>query len=215
MPPSSRFELVIFDCDGVLVDSETISNRVFAELLTSEGLPLTPAETMRRYMGRSTASCRALIEVELGRSLDDSFFALVQARTFEAFQRELRAVDGIADALDCIPIPACVASSGEHEKMRMTLGLTGLLPRFEGRLFSATEVARGKPAPDLFLHAAAQMGAEPGRCAVVEDSPLGVAGAVAAGMTPFGFAWHGRAETLAAAGARVFDRMAELPELLE
>jgi HAD superfamily hydrolase (TIGR01509 family) len=212
--PSSRFALVIFDCDGVLVDSERISNRVFAESLAAEGLPLTPAETMRRYMGRSMASCRTLIEAELGRRLDDAFFAEVQARTFQAFHRELRAVDGIAEALERIATPVCVASSGEHEKMRTTLGLTGLLPRFEGRLFSATDVARGKPAPDLFLHAAARMGADPARCAVVEDSPLGVEAAVAAGMTPFGYAWHEDPAALSDAGARVFDRMATLPGLL-
>ena len=181
-------EAVIFDCDGVLVDSEPSANAVLTALIRDLGLETTPEETMAAYMGRSWASCMGILERRLGvpppADLHDRYRAAVE----EVWRRELRPVPGIVAALDAIDLPACVASSGEHERMRLTLGLTGLLPRFEGRIFSATEVARGKPAPDLFLHAAARMGFEPARLA-----PAGA---------------------LADAGGEVFDDMASLPELL-
>lgn len=211
------WDLVIFDCDGVLVDSEPISNRVFTEMLNDIGVRTTLAETMRDFVGRSMKSCLEIIEARLGRGVPADFEATLQARTFAAFHGALDAVPGVAaalDALDAAGVPTCVASSGEHAKMRTTLGLTGLLPRFEGRLFSATEVPRGKPHPDLFLHAARRMGADPSRCAVVEDSPVGVRGAVAAGMRVLGFAARSEPALLAEAGAAVFDDMARLPALL-
>ena len=207
--------LVIFDCDGVLVDSEPISNRVFCEMLNEIGLPFTFDETVRTFVGRSMASCLDLVAERLGRRPPDGFAAEMAERTFAAFRAGLRPVAGVAGALDAIALPTCVASSGEPAKMRTTLGLTGLLPRFEGRLFSAVEVARGKPFPDLFLHAAARMGADPARCAVVEDTPVGVRAAVAAGMTPFGYAgWTDPAALAEAGAAAVFREMAELPALL-
>jgi phosphoglycolate phosphatase len=208
------YELVIFDCDGVLVDSEPIANRVFAEMLASQGLVLTPRETMRRYMGRSMAACRTLIEAELGRALPGDFFSELHARTLGAFQNELRPVDGIGQVLDRLTTPSCVASSSAHERLRFALELTNLFSRFEGRIFSAHDVARGKPAPDLFLHAAHQMGVAPERCAVVEDSAPGIEAGVSAGMDVYGYAWHGDGHGLRAAGARVFHRMEELPGLL-
>lgn len=136
-------------------------------------------------------------------------------RMYDAFQRELRPVPGIISALDRISVPICVASNGNLDKMRTALDITGLLPRFEGRLFSVTEVARGKPFPDLFLYAAQRMGAIPARCVVVEDSPLGVQAGIAAGMHVFGYARLSKVDALAAAGARVFSDMEELPELLQ
>jgi HAD superfamily hydrolase (TIGR01509 family) len=211
------WDLAIFDCDGVLVDSEPISNRIFTEMLNEIGLRTTHEETMRDFVGRSMASCMAIVAERLGRPAPDEFVATMQARTFAAFRDGLHAVPHVGaalDALDAAGIPTCVASSGEHEKMRTTLGITGLLPRVDGRLFSATEVPRGKPHPDLFLHAARRMGAEPSRCAVVEDSPVGVRAAVAAGMTVLGFATRGQGDALAAAGAVVFDDMRALPRLL-
>ena len=209
--------LVIFDCDGVLVDSEPIANRVFAKMLGTIGLPMTVDETIATFVGRSMASCLALIAERRGAPVPAGFEEALQARTYDAFAAELGPVPGIAEALDALDasgIPTCVASSGSHDKMRRTLGLTGLLDRFDGRLFSATEVARGKPAPDLFLHAASRMGVAPARCAVVEDTPLGVAGAVAAGMMVFGYAGTTTPAALAAAGARVFTTMRALPALL-
>ena len=210
------WELVIFDCDGVLVDSEPIANRVFSQMLGEVGLPMGYDETVRTFVGRSLATCIAMVEARLGSPVPEGWADALRARTLEAFGRELRAVEGVEAVLDGIGAPFCVASSGEPAKMRFTLGMTGLLPRFEGRMFSAVEVPRGKPAPDLFLHAARRMGAAPERCAVVEDSAVGVQAGAAAGMTVFGFAAMTDPDALRAAGAaHVFTRMDELPDLLD
>jgi len=209
------FDLVVFDCDGVLVDSEEISNRVLAERLSALGVPTTTQESMDRYMGGSLAEVLADVEARLGRPAPEDFISGYRTASYAAFEDELTAVEGIEAALDALgDTPTCVASSGEHDKIRRTLGQTGLLARFEGRVFSATEVERGKPAPDLFLHAAARMGADPRHCAVVEDSPVGVEAALAAGMTVLGYAGRTPAERLARAGVAVFAHMRELPALL-
>jgi HAD superfamily hydrolase (TIGR01509 family) len=204
--------LVIFDCDGVLVDSEPISNRILAEHLTDIGLPTTTEDSIRDYMGRSWATCAELIERRLGRPLPGGFAEGYHEQLYAALRRELRPVAGIEAALDAIAAPTCVASSGAHEKIRTSLGTTGLLERFEGRIFSATDVEHGKPAPDLFLHAASAMGHEPADCVVVEDAPAGVAAGRAAGMRVLGYA----ALTPPAGldGATVFSSMDELPALL-
>lgn len=207
-------ELVIFDCDGVLVDSEPISNRVLAELLTEIGLPSTVEACMRDYMGRSWADCVALIEDRLGRPVPADFGESWRARRDAALEAEVVAVEGIEAALDAIDVEACVASSGSLEKIRLTLGKTGLLDRFDGRVFSATQVERGKPAPDLFLYAATAMGAAPGDCVVVEDTAVGVAAARGAGMRALGFAARSDAGALADAGAVTFAAMDELPALV-
>jgi HAD superfamily hydrolase (TIGR01509 family) len=207
------FDLVIFDCDGVLVDSEPIANRELAAALTAVGLPTTPEESMRRYMGMSWPAAYALFEQQLGRALPAEFEPGFWARLDAALRAELVAVPGIHEALDAIATPTCVASSGRIDKMRVTLGITGLYERFEGRIFSAADVPRAKPFPDLFLHAAARMGAAPERCAVVEDSPRGVQAGVAAGMRVFGYAARTDARELAAAGAHVFSDMRALPGL--
>jgi phosphoglycolate phosphatase len=209
-----RFELLILDCDGVLVDSEPIANRVFADELRRIGLPMRHEEVCETFVGLTLARSVEIIEERLGRPVPAGFLDRLQARTFAAFRDGLAPVPGVREALLRIDLPCCVASSGEHEKMRLTLGLTGLLPRFEGRLYSALEVERGKPHPDLFLHAARQMGADPARAAVVEDSLPGVRAGVAAGMTVFGYAGHDDGTRLAAAGATVFHDMRLLPELL-
>jgi HAD superfamily hydrolase (TIGR01509 family) len=195
----------------VLVDSEAISNRVLAGLLTGIGLPMTPEETIEAFLGRSWKHIQGWT-AERGTEIDEDFRLLYRREMFAAFEEELQPVPGVVDALDAIALPACVASSGSHDKIRFTLGHTGLLARFDGRIFSATEVEHGKPAPDLFLHAAASMGWDPAETAVVEDSPAGVAGAVAAGMTVFGYAGVTPADRLD--GARTFTDMAELPALL-
>ena len=170
---------------------------------------------MERYMGGSLAAVLADVERALGGPPPASLVPEYRAATYAAFERELRAVEGIETALDALgERPTCVASSGEHAKIRRTLGRTALLARFEGRIFSATEVARGKPAPDLFLHAAARMGADPARCAVVEDAPVGVAAALAAGMRVFAYAGRTAPERLAREGVTVFQSMRELPGLL-
>lgn len=209
------WELVIFDCDGVLVDSEPIANRVFSELLGEVGLPMSYDETVRTFVGRSVATCVGMVEERIGCAVPEGWVDDWRRRTLDAFSRELRAVEGVQAVLERLDVPFCVASSGEPSKMRFTLGMTGLLPRFEGRMFSAVEVPRGKPAPDLFLHAARRMGAAPARCAVVEDTAVGVQAGAAAGMTVFGFAAMSDPDALRAAGAaHVFHRMHELPHLL-
>ena len=197
----------------MLVDSEAISNRVLAGLLTEIGLPMTPEESVERFMGRSWKTVEAYARGAREEPLPDGFRRRYLDAMFAEFETQLEPVPGVIAALDAITLPACVASSGSHEKMRFTLGRTGLLERFDGRIFSATEIEHGKPAPDLFLHAAAEMGWEPSECAVVEDSPAGVEAALAAGMTAFGYAGRTPAERLR--GARVFGDMAELPALLQ
>ncbi len=208
------FELVIFDCDGVLVDSERIAVRIEAEYLAELGWPLTEAEIVERFMGRTEAFMDEAIEAQLGNRLPPDWKDQFHRRYREAFAAELAPVDGITEALDQITLPTCVASSGSHDKIRFTLGHTGLYGRFEGRIFSGHEVANGKPAPDLFLHAAERMGADPARCAVVEDTLYGVLAARAAGMRVFGYAGLTAPERLQGEATVVFEDMRQLPRLL-
>lgn len=210
-----KWDLIIFDCDGVLIDSESIASRVFSGMLGEIGLPTAPEEALQRFLGQPMPAWVALIEQRLGRPLPPGFVPGFYARLAAAFRQDLRAAPGIFSALDRISVPICVASNGSPAKMRLALRLTGLLPRFGGRLFSATEVARAKPHPDLFLYAAQRMRARPAQCAVVEDSPLGVEAGVAAGMHVFGYARLSTPDALAAAGARVFTDLETLPELLQ
>ena len=208
-----QFDLVIFDCDGVLVDSERLAVQVEAESLSMLGWPLSEAEIIDRFVGRSASYMHEQIEHHLGRKVD--WEAEFEDRYRDAYRRELRPVEGIVDALAAITIPVCVASSGSHEKMRFTLGLTGLWDRFGGRIFSADDVARGKPEPDLFLHAAERNGAEPSRCAVVEDSVSGVMAGLAAGMQVYGYTGSVTHEAqLAMDGVVTFRDMRRLPTLL-
>jgi beta-phosphoglucomutase-like phosphatase (HAD superfamily) len=217
-----RFDLVIFDCDGVLVDSERLAVRTEAAILSGLGWPLTEADIVERFVGRSAAYMHGEIERHVGRSVD--WEAEFEVRYREVFERELVPVPGVVEALDVVEAAAeggrlgiaiCVASSGSHDKMRFTLGVTGFLERFQGRIFSVDEVEHGKPAPDVFLHAASTMGVPPSRCAVVEDSVSGVTAGVAAGMTVFAFAGGVTgAEKLAIGSAVVFDDMRALPDLL-
>jgi HAD superfamily hydrolase (TIGR01509 family) len=208
-------ELVIFDCDGVLVDSERLAVRVDVRVLAELGWALSEQEVIERFVGRSHEFMVTEIEAHLGRRLAGDWEDAFQHLYREAFAAELTPVDGVVEALDQIALPTCVASSGSHEKMRYTLGLAGLYDRFAGRIFSASEVARGKPAPDLFLYAAGRMGVDPATCAVVEDSRYGVEAARAAGMLALGFAGGlTAAEHLHGPGTLVFSDMRELPRLL-
>jgi HAD superfamily hydrolase (TIGR01509 family) len=211
-----EWDLVIFDCDGVLVDSERISVAIDVRMLAELGWPLTEAEVIDRFVGRSEAYMVAEIETALGRRLaagwDEDYRDLYR----DAFEAELAPVDGVVAALDALRAQTCVASSSSHERLRHTLGLTGLLERFDGRIFSADDVRHGKPAPDLFLHAAATLGADAVRCAVVEDSRHGVEAARAAGMHAFAYAGGlTAADRLAGPATTVFEDMRELPALLE
>ncbi len=206
--------LVIFDCDGVLVDSEGLGNRILVESVRELGLSLSLAEAITLFRGCKMADCVATIAGRLGRPLPDDFVSALRARTAEAFRHELQAIRGVHDALNRINAPVCVASSGPREKITLALSVTGLLARFEGRIFSSYEVGSWKPAPDLFLHAAATLGAAPSSCAVVEDSALGVRAGIAAGMRVFAYAADSDRTELESLGATAFGHMDKLPSLL-
>ena len=221
-PATRRWSgLIIFDCDGVVIDSEIIACRVEAEELTRIGYPIDAAAVAERFMGRPTPVMLATVEAELGRPLPPDYEATVRRHKFAAYSRELRAMPGIREALDRLgDLPACVASSSKPETLEHALGLTGLYGRFAPRIYSTVLVERGKPAPDLFLYAARECGVAPGRCVVIEDSLPGVQAGCAAGMTVVGFTGGshigpGHGERLRGAGAgAVFRDMAELPELI-
>jgi HAD superfamily hydrolase (TIGR01509 family) len=216
-----KFDLVIFDCDGVLVDSEVISCRAHAEVLTRHGYPITVEQVFDRFLGRSSRQAHLEVEAELGRSLPDDFHSQLQHELFQSFAASLETIPHVDQALAAITQSVCVASSGSQERMRVSLGRGGLYDKFAPNIFSASQVERGKPAPDLFLFAATQMTTSPERCLVIEDSIAGITGALAAGMTVFGF--HGGShcrpgygDRLRAAGAAVtFDDMRQLPGLIE
>lgn len=215
MPGVSEPGLVIFDNDGVLVDSERLANTILAELLTEAGLPYTFDEAVRDFMGGSLALMRRLAEAKLGSPLPADLEDRYHQRLFDGFA-QLQPVPGVGavlDRLDAEGTTYCLASSGTHQRIRTALTAVGFWERFEGRIFSSDDVAHGKPAPDLFLHAAATMGVKPPHTVVIEDSPLGVVAANAAGMKVFGFAAMTPEEKLAAADA-VFHEMTALPGLL-
>jgi len=211
-----RFELLILDCDGVVVDSEPITTRVLAGMLNELGVLIEADEVARRFTGHTFARTLELIAELRAAPLPRDFVPDYRDRTYAAMERELKPVEGIESALDQISIPYCIASNGPHEKMRKTLDITSLLPRFEGRMFSSADVAHGKPFPDLFLHAASQFAMPPSACLVIEDSASGIAAARAAGMSVYGFSGNEAEieQKLLAAGAhRVFHHMRELPAL--
>lgn len=215
---SGDLDLVIFDCDGVLVDSERVANEVFANALREVcDLDFSLEEMFETFVGHSKAQCLAKVEALIGRPPPDELERRYREEINRALADSVEAVPGIELVLQQIRLPYCVASSGSHDKMRLTLGKTGLINYFDGNIFSTSEVERGKPHPDIYLHAAASMGFDdPRRCLVIEDSPLGVSGAVAAGMRVLGYAELMPAHKLRAAGAHwVFDRMPDLPTLIE
>lgn len=214
-------KLVIFDCDGVLVDSEPISFSVLREMLAVAGLSFTESWAYENFLGKSMASITALIASEHNLVLDETMLAAMRQRLYERFQAELEPVRGIGDLLANFPHRFCVASSSQPERIRLSLTKTGLIDYFEPNIFSATMVKNGKPAPDLFLHAAATMGYAPENCVVVEDSPAGIRAAHAADMTVFAFtgASHALVSNLrpvveALKPEAIFDDMAQLPALI-
>jgi len=217
---NARIDLIIFDCDGVLVDSEVISCRAHAATLTRHGYPITADQVLDRFLGVSDLEARLTVEAEIGRKLPDDFMSQVKRATLQRYADDLQPVPYVAEAVAAIGLPKCVASSGTPEKIRHGLECAGLYELLSPHIFSAAQVKRGKPAPDLFLFAAEQMQASPTRCLVIEDSVPGVNGAVAAGMTVLGFhggshCRPGYAETLRAAGAAAtFDDMRQLPGLI-
>ena len=211
-----RFDLVIFDCDGVLIDSEPIANVVFSRQLATVGIHMTPEEVMRTFVGRSRDNCIAMAGEMHGVTMPADFAQRWDDALHEALAREVKPVEGVPALLSSLSIPYCVASNGEPSHMRLGLTAAGLMPFVEGRLFSAKDVANPKPAPDVYLHAARTMGVSSSRCAVVEDTATGVKAGVAAGMTVFGYVGgpQSDAQSLRELGARPFERMSGLRSLL-
>ena len=219
--PHRPVDLVIFDCDGVLVDSEPISIAVLLQVIAAGGGLITEEAAYRRFLGRSMASVGEILSADYGFVMTDEHLAALRSELWRRFRAELKPTPGIAAALAGLTMRKCVASSGSPERIRLSLGLTGLLDMLEPGLYSASMVARGKPEPDLFLHAASRMGVRPEHCVVVEDSPAGILAAQSAGMRVF--AYHGgshAAPAKLAASLRalspdaLFDDMAALGDLL-
>jgi HAD superfamily hydrolase (TIGR01509 family) len=213
--------LIIFDCDGVLVDSEIIAHTLLAQMMTDLGHPMTTAEAVQRFAGRSLADTLSLIEVDLTRSIPEELGQRYGRLLLERLRRDLKPIAGVKAAVAALPYPRCVASSSSLERIRLSLEATGLASLFGANIFSATQVAHGKPAPDLYLFASRRMGIAPERCVVVEDSALGVTAGRAAGMKVIGFtgaahATPDAAQRLAAAGAcSVISSMVDLPATVE
>jgi HAD superfamily hydrolase (TIGR01509 family) len=212
--------LVIFDCDGVLVDSEPLFARVLGEALREADFPTTIEEALLLGFGKNRLTLSAAVETRFGRALPEDFFDTMRTRASMLFEQELLPMPGIEELLMALPAPRCVASNSHIERVRHSLAVTKLLPLFDPHVFSASQTARGKPAPDLFLFAARELGAPPDECVVVEDSPAGVEAAVAAGMPVVGFCGgthclDGHADRLLSAGCtRVFAQMPELAAFL-
>lgn len=213
--------LLIFDCDGVLVDSELLANAALAELMSALGHPMTTQQAIETFAGRSLRDVLASSESLLGFPIPADLGAQAGRRLLERFRRELKAVAGAREAIAALPYPRCVASSSTRERIALSLEVTGLAPLFGANVFSADQVARGKPAPDLFLAAAHALGAAPAHCIVIEDSPLGIQAALAARMPAIGFAGASHAtatlaEQLAQAGAAIVIRaMSDLPAAVQ
>lgn len=211
--------LVIFDCDGVLVDSEGISNATAAAFYTGLGVPMSAAQCRARFMGMTYRAMHAAVEAERGEPLPDGALDVLRAQVAARLAAEVQIMPGarqLVDAVAAAGVASAVASSSGHAKLKVTLGRAGLLPHFEGRIFSGEDVARGKPAPDVYLLAARSMGREPAACVAIEDSPNGVRSAVAAGMRVVGFGAETPAGALIEAGADVVvrDLVAAIPLVL-
>jgi HAD superfamily hydrolase (TIGR01509 family) len=217
---NSLLELVIFDCDGVLVDSEVIASRVFAECLNEAGIMLSIDEAMAFGVGKSATILAAAAEKEFGRSLPVNFMENMRARVMAAFTQELKAVEGIIELLAALKLKRCVASNSHIDWVRHALMTTGLSPHLEPHIYNSAMVERGKPAPDLFVFAAAQHVVRPDQCLVIEDSLGGVVAALAAGMPVIGFVGSshiraGHADAMRAEGCiEVFARMDEVATFL-
>lgn len=208
---------VIFDCDGVLVDSETIANEVCAAAMTEAGFAITPQECRRRYLGMTMRALIQDAEASWGRRFPPGWQEDYNRRVHARLEAEVTAIPGVADAVDAVVAagwPVAVASSSGHAKIALNLGRTGLAARFTGRVFSGQDVAHGKPAPDVYLLAARSLGVDPAHCIAIEDSPNGVRAAVAAGMRVLGYAAETDPAELAGLGAGVFTDMAQLPALI-
>ena len=211
-----KYDLVIFDCDGVLVDSEPIANRIFADLINSLGYKLSYEECEHMFTGRSDKDCLKILEKVSGRKPPVNLFNKFDELAFNAYETELKAVEGIEEIISILNHDAfCVASNAPEKKIHKALTVTGLYPKFKGRIFSSEMVERPKPFPDLFLYAAHKMKAEPKKCIVIEDSPFGVKAAVSAGMDVLGYCERTDRNILENAGAKTFNDMSLLKDFLK
>ena len=216
-----RPDLIIFDCDGVLIDSELIACGADADILTEAGYPITRDEVVARFAGIPADDMHRTIEAEMGRPLPQGLSARIEARVMELYQTELTAIDGAREFVEGLSVQVCVASSSQPAKLSLGLVVTGHFEAFYPHIFSASLVSKGKPAPDIFLFAAQQMAANPASCLVIEDSVAGVTAAQSAGMPVLGFvggshckAGHGEA-LIEAGAANVFDDFKDLPALIQ
>ncbi|QFY41248.1 HAD-IA family hydrolase [Candidatus Methylospira mobilis] len=209
------FDAVIFDSDGTLVDSESLGNQILVDYVAELGLSMSLEEAITQFRGGKMADTLLYIEQRLGKRLPGNFVVELRARMVTVFNESLKPMPGVKAVLQGLQLPFCVASSGPREKIELSLRATGLLPYFRGRIFSAYELGRWKPEPDIFLHAAKAMAAAPERCAVVEDSVKGVKAGIAAGMTVFGYAPLANNARLEGLGVRLFTHMDELLPLLQ
>jgi len=207
-------DLVIFDCDGVLVDSEIISNTVLSEVLESIDIYITPSDCMDLFLGKSWDFCLAIVQDRLKKQPPHNLYEIYIKKMFTKFEKELVPIESIEYALDNLPYPKCVASNGPHLKINKTLSITGLLNRFGKNVYSASDVQKGKPAPDLFLYAAAKMGADPKNTLVIEDSMAGIQAAHKAKMTPLAYCPKKTNPEIKKTKSVVFNNMAELPALV-
>jgi HAD superfamily hydrolase (TIGR01509 family) len=209
------FDLIIFDCDGVLVDSETLANALLRDALEEHGLDMTVEQVVATYVGRSMAAVVSISEEMLGNKLPVDFLDTLQIKTFALFDEKLKAIPGVEKVLKELQnrkIKFCIASSGSFDKINKTLGITRLRDYFEDRIYNSSQVRRGKPYPDLYLYAADQMDVEPARCLVIEDSLPGIQGGVAAGMEVMAYSVRGEDEKFKKAGGLVFNDMENVLE---
>ncbi|TGV64701.1 HAD family hydrolase, partial [Mesorhizobium sp. M00.F.Ca.ET.149.01.1.1] len=214
-------ELVIFDCDGVLVDSEALSVSALLGMIELAGGTVSEDAAYEHFLGKSMKSVREILGRDFGLEISDQHLTAMRVDLMRKFREELKPIPGVRDVLPKLGLPCCVASSGTLERIRYALDVTGLLPLLEPHLFSATMVKRGKPEPDLFLHAAASMRAHPRRCLVVEDSPAGVVAARSAGMRVLAFTGGSHASSPALKARLestepdfIFADMLQLPDLI-
>ncbi|QEH42882.1 HAD-IA family hydrolase [Chitinophaga sp. XS-30] len=208
-------DCIIFDCDGVLVDSEVIGIRLLLEMTAPYGVDMKEEDAVLEFAGRRLKEVIDMLQTRTGQTFPDDLEQRFRERSFEVFQEEVEPVEGIRALLDSLTIPFCVASSGPVDKIRLNLTLTGLIGYFEDRIFSAYDIESWKPDPGIFLHAAREMGFSPERCVVIEDSKAGITAGVRGGFTVFGYAKEHNAKELESEGATVFYNMHELPQLLK
>ncbi|HKI88358.1 MAG TPA: HAD-IA family hydrolase [Draconibacterium sp.] len=209
-----KYKCIIFDCDGVLVDSEKISAQVFQKMLSELGCDLDIEMVLEQITGTSMKGNLKFFADKVGRNLPDNFEEEFRSRSYEVFKTELKPVKGIHSLLEKITVPYCTASSGPQKKIRLNLTTTNLIDKFDSNIFSSYDIGSWKPESDIYLYAARQMGFEPNECAVIEDSIAGVKAARAGGFDVFGFSRKGNEEALKKLGATVFFDLSELDKLL-